>query len=462
MTYEDNEKRKRTDTVVVPIKQIGGKPPSECSFDIDLSEFRCGFDIGERGYAAFTKKPEPKEKHFKIGDTLSLDFKIEKKSPKYNPTATDMKLRDPRLQIPFYLIYRVRNQQGKLVDLGGATTKQKVLIVDKTYGPEDFILPDIKFKASDLISSSSITVVCDPKGPDTGGTVIPSTTPSCPKKGGFTAEGSVVKYEITEDVKVDSKTKKSSAKYQCWLGQYDKNMNPIKGSFKKHGKIETTTDGKLKCAGVIVQAPIARMRKGQTYRLSVKSTITSKKAEKECRDYTTTTPAKWKAELELRYCEPLKEATYLTPDNCKPSKQVVVFNGQPQQFVGASAIEMNLICQEAKKSKKCTKFNQLLRLAEGCDCGGTTCGKSEVIGLDYCKKEGSSDPKCITYVPCNNAKADKREKDLVQLSPGNPDYRCDCDGGRAVDKTDMECRSDDACVDIGTKTESKYVCKKTK
>jgi hypothetical protein len=83
--------------------------------------FVCRLNIGNRGYAKFTKTPELPPRQYMIGDTVKLTGKITKISPQSQPNS------------PMYLVAKVFDEDGKII---GGRSEGWMLTVDKEYDIE--------------------------------------------------------------------------------------------------------------------------------------------------------------------------------------------------------------------------------------------------------------------------------------------------------------------------------------
>ncbi len=111
--YKNNQGVEVTEIVERPIKEIGGKPPLTCSFDLAQSQFLCNFDVGERGYASFGQNVPKFEGGYstttlKIGDEIILEGEVTKKSASSDETGTENKI--------VFVIAEIQTIDGELID----------------------------------------------------------------------------------------------------------------------------------------------------------------------------------------------------------------------------------------------------------------------------------------------------------------------------------------------------------
>lgn len=110
------------------ITQIGDKPPADCKFD--SGAFRCGFTVGNIGYAVFVRQPALTQSDYRIGDSIMATGDVDKRSPGFDPNVPEKS--NPTNQIPFLIKYDLLNANGAPIT-GGSGLIQVVADGTKTY-----------------------------------------------------------------------------------------------------------------------------------------------------------------------------------------------------------------------------------------------------------------------------------------------------------------------------------------
>lgn len=115
--YKNNQGKEVTEVVDRPIKEVGGKPPLNCGFDVSLGQFLCDFEVGERGYASFGQTVPRLEggyntRTLKIGDQIKLEGEVIKRSPGYDANNPDAIKENKNV----YFLAEIKTLDGQLID----------------------------------------------------------------------------------------------------------------------------------------------------------------------------------------------------------------------------------------------------------------------------------------------------------------------------------------------------------
>jgi hypothetical protein len=261
--YVNNERQTVTESIEKPIRLIGGKPPADCRFDIGSLEFRCKFEIGEKGYAAFTEWPEADRDFYYIGDKVNLKFQIEKKSPNYDPESELPEMRDPENLLPKWLCWDVTGQGGGTVNQPQCTEIRKDGVYTEKFFPQ---IPGITISQDNLVGGGTGAANCWTSGEWSSViTNLQCGSPASTITYRVSYDGTRFTYELGSYPSPGEWQSEGTAT-PCGLsgntvtcGQFSFNLNegqkPTSGSSTVIKASRSTTGGGLQCSDITEQAP---------------------------------------------------------------------------------------------------------------------------------------------------------------------------------------------------------------
>lgn len=451
---------------IMDITREGGNPPAECTFDLGSLEFRCGFDVGERGYAVFAQPPFPVSRSspipttgltptgisvpFGLGEPLRLKLAINKRSPNYDIQSPDPEKKNPENELPFYLRYQVFNGQGRLITGGPGnvlSSGQFVIPLDRDGTLDSDATPELQSIPGLVIKREHFTTesraIRTAQAPYSEGELFVRAEPmnySTPSTIRFIinfsdtspAGGTSVSYDVFD---VDTTNAPIMVSRQTFTYTFGASIGAIElpaKNFRVWPQAVSVDD--LKGRGVIV-----------TYEPTAAGIGTVDNCVAHA-----STPDMWTVQLDLVYPAKKVDELPLTRRNAQPSTEIVAFNGELQ----TRSVPIPVVCSQAAGLGQQCEYNK--KLMSLCQCGAsittgraTYCGDTETT--DYCMFPGGGIPYCRDYNIC-----DKKNAANTPLAARVPvDDICDCD----TTTLDMECSPGDFCNQIGGSTSSvSYQC----
>lgn len=466
--YKDNNGAQKTEVEEQPISQIGGNPPAECSFDLLSGSFRCAYEIGDVGYAIFTEVPKPVEKVYGIGGIITLNFKVDKRSPQKPKEEGVITSYD---SVPFYLRYIVTSPQGEKLD------EKVVPIIEDGVQDISGKYPNIKV-TEDMLMGRGVgkdyeVIASAPEGADKA---VPANN--------YDSSGRTQTLPLHFAVYMQETTTKKNAKadervFEVKVCDVDiKQEETKKGELKDAFNVKTCSkivsgqegkDGEMSFGTWPYKESVRIIYKGiwvdvKYSSIPLKSSKSSKNEfaggfimrEKlgnvqtsiDCKTkYTSATRALIGIKIGLYPCQKKKEDEPMTLSNCQADTTPVNYFDQVQEY----DISVDAICSKSGEEgvKQLCPIN--VRLSDECECraeriGRANCalqGKKE----NYCVYYGVGDYECKQYISCPSSNPPKQPVKIdsstyaTEIQKGAaPHYYCDCKGQASMqDCTNKYC-----------------------
>ncbi|MBI4150231.1 fibronectin type III domain-containing protein [Candidatus Woesearchaeota archaeon] len=444
---------------VVDIRREGGKPPADCTFDVGSLEFRCGFDIGDRGYAIFAQEPVSMKAPvspttglvaagavpFGLNEPLRLRIVVDKRSPNFDPQSQDQNKRNPDNEWPFYLRYTVRTPRGFIAtgmrDIPTSGLFYVPIVSDGTLELTD--RPSLVIKREHFLAGGTLPrEITTRTMPNTVELILSDASPISPPTGTTTTRfaikfadtvtGSSIAYEVFD---VDANNNLQGT--PIMTGSYTTIGDPIvipQKNFRITPSAASVDDLK-KRAIIVLYAPTAP---------GVGTVADNCVAH-------ASSPEQWYVHLDLVYPQQIGD-TPLTRRSAQPSTEVVVFNGEKQE----KEIQVNVVCSETPGSQAGNQCAVDKKLNAICQCGVDMSNLANPLPLfcggigqgDYCKLTIYGG-QCLQYKICG-------VKNTFGTSPASRQpvtELCDCDGDQA-----MECPEDAFCEQQTSAASTVFKC----
>ncbi|PIN85884.1 hypothetical protein COV19_07375 [Candidatus Woesearchaeota archaeon CG10_big_fil_rev_8_21_14_0_10_44_13] len=483
--YKDNEGTPQTVVEEGRITQIGGNPPAECSFDLAGGVFRCAYEVGDIGYAIFTEVPKPEKKRYGLGDTVYLNFKIDKRSPQKPTEGLSQGALSSYDQIPFYLVYSV------IPPKGGAAAGPDTIVPIIPEGITDYSgrIPGIVISEDTLMgrmTGKDYEVLS--KKPDHATNILNPNDYDSGSMGSLHPDFAVFVRQTTDESKLTAEQKKDIDSFRTFAVKVcdgEMKENDVKGQiveeFVMSSSCQEITDESKSTSDMGFETQpykkILRVKyKGMTIDLRYASVPVVLKPAKDswgvgfimrykpastqssvdCKtSFTTAKPAILTVKISLHPCRQKDDTLPKSLSNCELDPTVVDYFGTVQEY----EIGIEAICSKTgeEEQKKCPIG---LLLDKGCEC------RNEIVGRNNCGQDKNngycyyavSDLKCVEYKTCpKSTAADPKiinnEITGVLIEAGAKGinrYYCDCDN-----YPDMEDCTGKYCYDNG---KSGYGC----
>lgn len=499
--WRNNQGNFQTEEKIMEIQNIGDEPPLTCL--AKMTGFQCEIAVGQQGRAAFLKRPRPVKPVFLVNEPIEVDVEVEKYSPSnragtINPNLAQA-LSLAGQNIPFFLMYQLRDQNGNVIPLeryaGTSTTLpgtsvQRAMAVRAIVedGTSRFTIPSITL-TQDMLTRGMYSgaagyartvAYTNPDFAEAAGNKLPLrsmptldvTYPSRENlavgilmfKTKDAASRDAVCYGVQRASLSDdlSKLLEGSRNYQFEIVQ---GALPCTDAELSNAGLGTTAVNRLRnniyrfdtalgtinYHGLRIQPEYGSLMPGKLYADGVVFLAQQQAAATECRDITANNPAHWKLSMELRPCKTRFENDIPGPDTCIPGDVVARFGGKAQEFSGAEAIDIPVACDAVQATGELPACPSNALARSECRCVGTStssrCGIAQ--GLNYCDASGS----CIGYEAC--VTTDKNNG--LYVDPSNSKNICDCNG-KLGGATDMECEFGNYCVPCPAPNVNQYAC----
>jgi len=451
---------------IVEIRQEGGNAPADCTFDLADLEFRCSFDIGERGYAVFQQPPTSIKSvsptgvlvpggatvPFGLDEPLRLQMTINKRSPNFDRDASDPEKHNPDNELPFFLRYYVRTPRG-IISTGMRdipSSGQVYLPIQSDGTIEVTDRPGLVIKKEHFLAGGMSAAISPSDMPGmtrlllvqaaaTG--TLTATTRFAVKFAATLSAGGGIAYEVY-DVDANLNLVGQPIRTGTYTAVGDPIIIPEK-MFTITPAASTSPNAvpfdDLKNRGVIV-----------TYTPTAPGVGTS---VDNC-DLHKSSPEPWTVHVDIVYPAQKVPDLPLSRRNAAPSTEVVVFNGVRQEF----DVPVQAICGPYAGSQAGQQCQNNTILSSICQCGsslvsGMTNYCGDAINHNYCSYPAGGLPFCTEYKQCPTVQtnlANVPAASRVQVRD-----QCDCD----TSTRDMECSSGDFCDQQGgTTTSPVYKC----
>lgn len=450
--------------VIYPIKREGGRAPADCTFDVGSLEFRCRFDIGERGYATFLQPPISANavsptgaplpagigRSFGLGEPLRLYMAVSKKSPNFEPQSSDLNKRNPANELPFYLRYQIRTPRDFITsgsrDVPSSGMFYFPIAYDGTVELRDrpgIIITKEHFTGGETSTEGIVRI-----RPLTD--IEPGIAQFLP--GEFRATARITTTTYTA-IKFDQSVATPGDKINYQIFDVDMSAKPPKQQLIQSGTYDTAANLPIMVASrsfSIKPQGSANDLKGRGILVVAEPSPTRGATPVDACTAAASTPETWNVHVDLVYPKP-KGNVPLTAQTAEPSNEVVVYNGQEQSY----DVPVQVVCNDVSGGRAAQQCAVDKKLTSLCRCGTLEetapsgepfpkfCGDLTAGYGDYCKLNYPFGTECLTYKTCSVKNKFPTSGSTASLRPVTE--LCDCDGD--IDNS-MECPEEAYCTEI--------------